>query len=151
MFAALYWRRGGLTQGVGCECFQTKKRGKKYYFCLGGRAWQNVGIPRSSIDGMRDFNIIAGFVCAGTGFRFFHGTTGYRIQDSHSSRDTGMRDTGYRILHGTTGYGISHFTRDHGIRDTGFGIFTNPRGYLYHPPVTDNICGPSIIHSEGFK
>ena len=54
-------------------------------------------IPRSSVHGMLFFfssffsNIIAGFVCAGTGFRSCHGTTGYAI------------------LHGTAGYGIQAF------------------------------------------
>jgi len=65
----------------------------------------NVGIPRSSIHGMRDFNIIAGFVGAGTGFWVFAGDAFVREWDG--AFFTGPRDTGY---------GISHFARDHGIK-----------------------------------
>ena len=54
----------------------------------------NLGIPRSSIHGMRDFNIIAGFVCAGTGCWI------------HLRVCTG---TGFRVSIGTAGCGIRDF------------------------------------------
>ena len=77
----------------------------------------NVGIPRSSVPGMRDFNIIAGFVRAGTGFRVY-------------ARDAFWARTGFRLFFKgsrDTGCGTSHFSRDtgYGIRELAF--CTGPR------------------------
>ena len=88
----------------------------------------NVGIPRSSFHGKRNFNIISGLDCAGTGFRVFAGRVcaGKRLR-----LFTGPRDTGYENPHFSrnAGYGIRnlHFARDHGIRDTAFRSCLGPR------------------------
>ena len=76
----------------------------------------NVRLPRASIHGMRDFNIIAGYFHTGMGFRVFGRDAFVRSRDFAFS--TGPRDTKY---------GISHFSRDtgHGIRD--FTFCTGPR------------------------
>ena len=62
-------------------------------------------------------SICGGRVCAGMGWRFFHGTTGYGIRDFPFFTGHGIWDTGFRILHGTTAYGILHFAFCTGPRD----------------------------------
>ena len=70
-----------------------------------------LGIRRSSTHGMRDFNIIAGFVCAVTGFRIFARNTFVRERD-FAALFTGSQDTGHGI--------DFPFFKGHGVRDTGF-------------------------------
>ena len=63
-------------------------------------------------------SICGGRVCAGMGWRFFHGTTGYGIRDFPFFTGHGIQDTGFL-----------HFARDRGIRD--FAFFTGPRDTGY--------------------
>ena len=88
---------------------------------------------------MRDFNIIAGFVCAGTrDFEYSRGTRLCGNGTSPFSRDHGIRDTRFfaifRGVRDTRFFTIFHgildtrFTMFHGIRDTGFHTLNGTMG-----------------------
>ena len=65
--------------------------------------------------GIRNINIMDGFVCAGTCLGYLRGTR--------------LCGSGISSLHGTRlcGNGMSRFSRDHGIRKTFFSFITGPR------------------------